>query len=203
MDDKKYWIGFNLIKGIDAVRLQGLIAYFGDLESAWKAESASLHEAGLGSKLIEGVIQAKENVDLDQVWDKIEKQGIKILTWQDEAYPARLKEIDQPPPVLYIRGEYLHVDEIRNQGGLPIEKVSATLALMELKGPVRQVGGMNYVAIREEQAEYKGNKWKCLNIIMQLLWLAEVAHVSGQSQEKKNPNSCCLCLGTRHCSKVQ
>ena len=42
--------------------------------------------------------------------------------------------------------EPLHVDEIRNQTELPIEKVSATLALMELKGMVRQVGGMNYVA---------------------------------------------------------
>jgi DNA processing protein len=50
--------------------------------------------------------------------------------------------------------EPLHVDEIRNQAGLPIEKVSATLALMELKGMVRQVGGMNYVAVHEVQSDY-------------------------------------------------
>ena len=48
----------------------------------------------------------------------------------------------------------VHVDDIRNQTGLPIEKVSATLALMELKGMVRQVGGMNYVLIREDQEGY-------------------------------------------------
>jgi DNA processing protein len=53
---------------------------------------------------------AQKNVNLDQVWEKIESQGIKILTWQDEAYPTRLKEIDQPPPVMYIRGEYLQDD---------------------------------------------------------------------------------------------
>ena len=54
--------------------------------------------------------------------------------------------------VLNVLGsEPLHVDEIRNQAGLPIEKISATLALMELKGMVRQVGGMNYVAMRENQ----------------------------------------------------
>ncbi len=110
MDDKKYWVGFNLIKGIGAVRMQGLIAYFGDLESAWQASPVDLAGAGLGLKLIERVVQARENVDLDKVWEKIEKQGIKILTWQDEAYPQRLKEIDQPPPVLYIRGEYLPDD---------------------------------------------------------------------------------------------
>jgi DNA processing protein len=110
MDEKKYWVGFNLIKGIGAVRMQGLVAHFGDLESAWRASPADLAGAGLGLKLIERVVQARENVDLDNVWEKIEKQGIKILTWQDEAYPQRLKEIDQPPPVLYIRGEYLPDD---------------------------------------------------------------------------------------------
>lgn len=110
MDDKRYWIGFNLIRGIGAVRLQGLIAYFGDLESAWKADHARLAESGLGPKVIERVLQARQNVDLGQVWENIRKQGIKVLTWQDAEYPARLKEIDQPPPVLYIRGEYLPED---------------------------------------------------------------------------------------------
>jgi len=60
--------------------------------------------------LIERVVAARESVDLDGVWEKIEKQGIRILTWQDEIYPQRLKEVDQPPPVLYIRGEYLPDD---------------------------------------------------------------------------------------------
>ncbi|MFZ5822411.1 MAG: DNA-processing protein DprA, partial [Chloroflexota bacterium] len=53
--------------------------------------------------------------------------------------------------------EPLHVDEIRNQTGLPVEKVSATLIMMELKGMVRQVGGMQYVAVREVQSEYLVN----------------------------------------------
>ncbi len=110
MDEKKYWVGFNLIKGIGAVRMLGLVTYFGDLESAWGADPTSLAEAGLGVKLVERVMAARKNVDLDQVWEKIESQGIKILTWQDEAYPTRLKEIDQPPPVMYIRGEYLQDD---------------------------------------------------------------------------------------------
>ena len=50
--------------------------------------------------------------------------------------------------------EPLHVDEIRNQTGLPVEKVSATLVMMELKGMVRQVGNMQYVAVREVQSDY-------------------------------------------------
>jgi DNA processing protein len=110
MDEKKYWVGFNLIKGIGAVRMQSLIQHFDGLESAWKAAPVDLAAAGLSLKLIERILQARSQVDLDKVWAKIEAQGIKILTWQDEAYPQRLKEIEQPPPVLYLRGEYLPDD---------------------------------------------------------------------------------------------
>jgi DNA processing protein len=110
MDDKRFWVGFNLIKGIGAVRLQALIQYFGDLEAAWNADSAALAEAGMGGKVIERLVEARGNVDLQQLLDKLQSQGIKLLTWQDEAYPSRLKEIDQPPPVLYLRGDYLSDD---------------------------------------------------------------------------------------------
>jgi DNA processing protein len=50
--------------------------------------------------------------------------------------------------------EPMHVDEIRLQANIPIETVSSTLAMMELKGMVRQVGGMNYVAVREQPESY-------------------------------------------------
>ncbi len=110
MSDKKYWVGFNLIKGIGAVRMQNLAAYFGDLQAAWNADLNSLIESGLGAKLAEKVISARNAIELDQVLAKIEAQGIHILTWADSAYPKRLREIAQPPPILYLRGEYLPDD---------------------------------------------------------------------------------------------
>ena len=39
--------------------------------------------------------------------------------------------------------------------GLPISTVSSTLAMMELKGLVKQVGTMNYVLAREARQEYQ------------------------------------------------
>jgi DNA processing protein len=51
--------------------------------------------------------------------------------------------------------EPLHVDEIRAKSNLPIEQVSSTLTLMELKGLVRQVGSMRYVAIYEPKSDYQ------------------------------------------------
>jgi DNA processing protein len=48
-----------------------------------------------------------------------------------------------------------HVDDICVQSGLPIDQVSATLTIMELKGMVRQAGGMNFALIREDQSHYQ------------------------------------------------
>jgi DNA processing protein len=104
-DSRKYWIGFNLVKGIGAVRFQALLDHFGDAQSAWNAPTDVLRQSGLGQKTLENLLQIRAQVDLDRVWESIQAQGIQVLTWEDEAYPARLKEIDQPPPVLYLRGE--------------------------------------------------------------------------------------------------
>jgi DNA processing protein len=108
--DNRYWVGFNLVKGIGAVRLQALYTHFGDLALAWQAPKEALMEAGLSVKLAERVQLVRSGVDLDQYISKINAQGIQILTWDDEGYPQRLKEIDQPPPVLYIRGELTQED---------------------------------------------------------------------------------------------
>jgi DNA processing protein len=56
----------------------------------------------------------------------------------------------------FLSSEPVHVDEIGMQANLPIEQVSAALAMMELKGLVRQVGGMHFVAVREIMEEYNG-----------------------------------------------
>lgn len=103
--DKRYWVGFNLVRGIGAVRMRALLSHFDSLEEAWNAPQEELQQAGLSSKLAEAVTAVRAGVDLDKVWSRIEKEGIKVLTWDDDLYPPRLKEIEQPPPVLYVRGE--------------------------------------------------------------------------------------------------
>jgi DNA processing protein len=103
--DARYWIAFNLVKGIGAVRLRALHGHFGDLALAWQAPADALQAAGLSAKLAGRVLQVRASLDLDQYMAQIAAQGIQVLTWEDEAYPSHLKEIDQPPPVLYVRGE--------------------------------------------------------------------------------------------------
>jgi DNA processing protein len=110
MNDKRYWVGFNLVKGIGAVRLKALLDHFGDLEVAWQAPIEALRAAGLSSALAERVTLIRSSVDLEKYLAQLISQGITVITWEDELYPPRLKEIDQPPPVLYVRGA-LTVDD--------------------------------------------------------------------------------------------
>ena len=45
--DLRYWIGFNLVKGIGPARVRRLLDYFGDLALAWQASPEALGQAGL------------------------------------------------------------------------------------------------------------------------------------------------------------
>jgi DNA processing protein len=50
--------------------------------------------------------------------------------------------------------EPVHIDEIRRTAQLPIAEVSSSLAMMELKGLVKQVGSMHYVRVREAVVQH-------------------------------------------------
>jgi DNA processing protein len=110
-DLKPYWVGFNLVRGIGAQRLRALLNAFGDVRTAWHAQPGELMAAGLTSKIVQSLLQVRSSVDLEKVLQRLEKQGVTVLTWEDETYPRLLREIDQPPPVLYVRGEISTADE--------------------------------------------------------------------------------------------
>lgn len=112
MDEKAYWVGFNFVKGIGAVRLQALLdAFDGDLKSAWDAPVSRYQNLGLSSRIIENIQRVRSQIDLELIWSRMQANGIQALTWNDELYPRMLREIDQPPPVLYVRGEVIPEDE--------------------------------------------------------------------------------------------
>ncbi len=110
MTQKPYWIGINLVKGIGAVRLRGLLDFFGDAKTAWEATPDDLRAAGLSPVIVKRFVHTRENVNLQKVWDDIAAKNIRVMNWEDADYPARLREIAQPPPILYLQGEILEED---------------------------------------------------------------------------------------------
>jgi DNA processing protein len=105
MDDRRFWLAFNKVPGVGPVRTRQLLDYFGDLGSAWTAPAHELAEAGLDTRAVTQVLAARQTLDLDRELARLDAAGAHLLTWADDAYPARLREVDDPPPVLYVRGE--------------------------------------------------------------------------------------------------
>ena len=110
-EQKPYWLGLNLVKGIGAVRMKRLIAFFGEAHAAWHASPAMLAKAGLSQRIIDNFVQLRKDVDLDKIMHDLAGQAVQVITWLDGDYPSRLKEIDAPPPVLYVRGDLRPEDE--------------------------------------------------------------------------------------------
>ena len=110
-EDIKYWIGFNSIPGIGRVRLTQLENYFGNMENAWKASPGELKHAGLDSVAMRAITHWRPQISPEAEMEKLDRYGVKVLTCNDPAYPSRLKEIYDYPPVLYVRGSLLPEDE--------------------------------------------------------------------------------------------
>lgn len=111
ISELKYWIAFNRVRRVGRARVAMLEAHFGSLSEAWGASSAQLQQAGLDRRSAASAARSWSRIDPDAEMERVQKAGVTALTWHDERYPPRLKEIYDKPPVLYVKGEILPEDE--------------------------------------------------------------------------------------------
>ncbi len=110
-NDIKYRVGFNLIHGIGRVKLTQMENYFSRLEDAWQAPAVELKRAGLDSNSARTIVCRRPEISLDAEMEKLERFGVQAISYHDPAYPARLREIYDYPPLIYVRGSLLPEDE--------------------------------------------------------------------------------------------
>ncbi len=110
-DEHMYWVGFNRVRGIGPARVRALIDHFGSLKEAWNASARALREAGLDRRSLQNLLEARKTLDLPEEMKRLRRAKVQVFTWQDEDYPRRLRQIYNPPPVLYVRGALLPQDE--------------------------------------------------------------------------------------------
>lgn len=101
----KYLNALNIISGIGPQRIKILLANFPKPEMIWKASLNMLKETKIGDKLVEKIVCERNNINPDQEWEKLEKENIKIITYDFPDYPCFLKEIPNPPYLLYFKGK--------------------------------------------------------------------------------------------------
>ena len=110
-NELKYWVAFTCIPRIGPVRFKMMEEHFGTLERAWGAGLSELEATGLDRRSAHTVATRKLSIDPDVELARLVEYGARAISWHDEAYPTRLKEIYDKPPVLYVHGELLPEDE--------------------------------------------------------------------------------------------
>ncbi len=110
-EELRFWIAFNLIPGIGRVRFGLMLKAFGSLTKAWQASPADLRSAGLEARVVQQIVTRREQIDPAGEMERLAQNDVQAFTWDDDGYPARLKEIYDPPPVLYVRGSLSSGDD--------------------------------------------------------------------------------------------
>jgi len=99
------WVALSLSRHIGGKTLKNLLDYFQhDPNAILSADEKSLRKVnGIGAK----IAQTIRELDVDATAEAMHRwgdAGVQICTWDDPAYPAILKTLDDPPPTIFMRG---------------------------------------------------------------------------------------------------
>jgi DNA processing protein len=103
----------SLIPGVGPRTYQSLVDHFGSPEQAVAAAPSEWrHVPGVGPKLVRAMVESRRTLDIAAELQLCHTAGVKLLVAGDESYPPLLREIHDPPALLYVRGELLPRDAL-------------------------------------------------------------------------------------------
>jgi len=99
------WIRLLRCDGIGPIAFARLLKYFGNIDDALGASAHRLEKVeGIGPKTAESICRSRDKFNTDKEIVLAEKLGVWIINIEDSRYPAALKRIYDPPPILYVKG---------------------------------------------------------------------------------------------------
>ena len=105
MDEREALVALNLIDGVGPVRTRSLLEHFGGAPAILAAsQSELLRVRNLGADTAEAIRRWETGVDLPGELKRIRDFGVHVLIQSDELYPESLRQIYEPPIVLYVKG---------------------------------------------------------------------------------------------------
>jgi DNA processing protein len=113
LERREAWIALNLAPGLSSTQVRSLCVAFEDPREVIRADAGQLQrQGGLGPKPAARLAAFSWADALETELRRAERLGVSILTLEEEGYPAPLREIFDPPPVLYILGSLLPEDHL-------------------------------------------------------------------------------------------
>jgi DNA processing protein len=100
------YIALSLVEHVGSKKLTALLDYFGTAAAVLAADPHALQQvAGIGPK-IAAAISMVDIGAVEAALPRWQAQGVQMIPRGDPAYPARLAQIDDPPPTLFVRGKW-------------------------------------------------------------------------------------------------
>ena len=104
--NNKYWIAFSSIEQIDSAFTLKLYEHFQDIEKAFNISSDEIKRIeGLSIKKAENFLRLRDKVDVEKAFFAVQNRGLKYFSIEDDEYPELLKNIDNPPSIIYYKGD--------------------------------------------------------------------------------------------------
>ncbi len=110
-EENKYLIGLSHFPKFGPARLKLLLSYFNNTQQAFEAPLNEIIKAGIKENIASEFISVREEIDLSKLLNTLENENIQVIALSDERYPKLLKEIYDPPALLYVKGELKNNDE--------------------------------------------------------------------------------------------
>ncbi len=98
------WLALALAPGLGARHAGKLLRELGSPEAIFAASLTTLESFRLPAAVAQAIHSQSPLRDAEKELAEIRKNGCQLLTWDEPAYPQRLREIYDPPPLLYFRG---------------------------------------------------------------------------------------------------
>jgi len=104
-DERRLWLSLHLVPGLGSTLFKRLVTHFGSPREVFKArleELAGIH--GVSKAMARRILGRQHDIDPEGELRKADRIGVRILCLPDEGYPESLRQIHNPPMVLYIKG---------------------------------------------------------------------------------------------------
>lgn len=105
MNDRLFLHALASIPGVGAKTIRSLVGHYGSAEAAWAASPDSWELLpDIGPKTRDAFLTTKSAFDFEQAIERLDRDGVSLIGFLDDAFPELLKEIPDAPALLYVRG---------------------------------------------------------------------------------------------------